>query len=300
MWGKIYGVMIEKGKTFPNWDIYQKEKKTFKHIYFQVDTLFSEEDRSDGTPYFFHLLETAYILIEESELEELTIEHIVTALLHDIIEDTDNDYNSLWRNLKHKKKEIAFGVHLISKSSLYQYIKDNCKNRRAWDCHWEIDSENIDPSWNIIDEDTEDPKIVAEYNRLKKKHKPIRNRTHFENYTSLEVFKEYARREAQKLEVHYPEPILDIICRRCINVKLADRLHNLRTLWHMSHEKINGKIDETEQYLLEIADEVNPVMADKLREQIKILRKSMTPNVTEGLIHWVKGDVESHLGDTTL
>jgi len=294
MWDLICDRLPNKNHIFQTWEQKQALWSSFRSIYAQVESLFSHKHRSDWTPYFYHLLETAFILLEEWDLENVRVEDIFVALLHDIIEDTYQDFNSLWRTLSIKWKEIAFWVHIISKPHFHTHIEDESERQSFLNCVSEIEEDNIDLSWNIVDESLVKDSIVQEYNALRKKYKPIRNRKHFENYRDFETFKSYAKEEAKELWLSFSDTLLDVICKRSINVKLADRLHNLRTLWHMSKKQIDKKINETEEYLLWIADEINPTLAQKIRDQIEKL-KSFVPNIKDEIICTVQDCVHAQV-----
>lgn len=275
----------------PNKPLGEEKKKLwsgFRAIYSLVESLFNHNFRSDWTPYFYHLLETAFILLEESWLEEINIEDIFVALLHDVIEDTSQDYNSLWRALSVKWKEIAFWVHIISKPPFHSHMEWNDLETYK-NCLYKIGEENIDLSWNIIDENIIDESIVRQYNEYKKTYKPLRNQKHFENYTDFKTFFEYAKQEAINLWIPYKDEWLEKVCIRSVNVKLADRLHNLRTLWHMSETRVIKKIQETRKYILWIADEVNPSMAEKIRSEITKLEWPIIKNMFNTVSFTVRG-----------
>lgn len=272
MWKKIYSNLWNKDINFNTSEKLTKARDQFKAVYFKVKDLFNDSVRSDGTPYFYHLLETAYILLEESGLETLCIEDILIALLHDTIEDTNQDFNSLWRSLSSKWREIAFWVHIISKPHFHTHIEDDDERSRYKNCLSEIGGNNIDLSWNIINESIVDTDLVDQYNKLKEEYKPIRNKKHFENYVDYETFKVYAKEEAHHLSFSCSDEELDIICKRSLSVKFADRLHNLRTIDHLSNQRIFKKIHETIDYIVPIAKEVNPIMAQKLQDEIQKLQ----------------------------
>lgn len=62
-------------------------------------------------------------------------------------------------------------------------------------------------------------------------------------------------------------------------VKLADRLHNLRSLLKSTNEKIKRKIEETEKYILIYDDnESLKVLMDKIKEQLYILKSNQNLN----------------------
>ncbi len=292
MWDMIWDKIPNKETKYPTSEHKKKLWKQFRSIYSMVDDLFSSSLRSDETPYFYHLLETAFILTEESSLDSLNIEDIFVALLHDIIEDTPHDYHSLWKALSHKWKEIAFWVHIISKTSFDTYI-DNEEEKKVFEqCFELIWEENLDLSWKIIDDTLLPPDVVEKYNFLKGKYKSIRNTKHFEKYLDFDTFYEYSKWEANKLQIKYSEEWLKKICLRSINVKLADRLHNLKTLWHMSEEKVLKKLRETRIFILPIAEEVNPIMAEKIRSEITKLEWTIIKNMFKTVSYSVKGMAE--------
>ncbi len=67
--------------------------------------------RASGEPYFTHPYEVAMIVAEEFPLDDITI---VSALLHDVIEDTEYDYALISREFGKEVAEIVDGVTKIS------------------------------------------------------------------------------------------------------------------------------------------------------------------------------------------
>ena len=67
--------------------------------------------RASGEPYFTHPFEVAMIVAEEFPLDDITI---VSALLHDVIEDTDYSYDLITREFGKEVAEIVDGVTKIS------------------------------------------------------------------------------------------------------------------------------------------------------------------------------------------
>lgn len=67
--------------------------------------------RASGEPYFTHPYEVAMIVAEEFPLDDITI---ISALLHDVIEDTDYGYDFINREFGKEIVEIVDGVTKIS------------------------------------------------------------------------------------------------------------------------------------------------------------------------------------------
>lgn len=67
--------------------------------------------RASGEPYFTHPYEVAMIVAEEFPLDDVTI---VSALLHDVIEDTEYDYALISKEFGKEVAEIVDGVTKIS------------------------------------------------------------------------------------------------------------------------------------------------------------------------------------------
>lgn len=67
--------------------------------------------RASGEPYFTHPYEVAMIVAEEFPLDDITI---VSALLHDVIEDTEYDYALISKEFGKEVAEIVDGVTKIS------------------------------------------------------------------------------------------------------------------------------------------------------------------------------------------
>lgn len=58
-----------------------------------------------------------------------------------------------------------------------------------------------------------------------------------------------------------------------LDVKFADRIHNLRTLYWLPEKEITQKIQETERYFLDVARERNPVAYEIIVKELNKLRK---------------------------
>ncbi|HEX4159274.1 MAG TPA: HD domain-containing protein, partial [Rhizomicrobium sp.] len=71
--------------------------------------------RASGDPYFSHPLEVAAILTEL----KLDVPTIITALLHDTIEDTDVTYDDVVREFGKEIGDLVDGVTKLSKLELF-------------------------------------------------------------------------------------------------------------------------------------------------------------------------------------
>ena len=82
--------------------------------------------------------------------------------------------------------------------------------------------------------------------------------------------KELIKSAKEKRQDHYFWH-LDELDDNILNVKFADRIHNLRTLDSLSQEKIVKKIRETEKYFLPVAKKRNPTAYKILKAEINDL-----------------------------
>jgi guanosine-3',5'-bis(diphosphate) 3'-pyrophosphohydrolase len=64
--------------------------------------------------------------------------------------------------------------------------------------------------------------------------------------------------------------------REARRIKCADRLHNLRSMMTMSEAHKRKQVDETREYMLPIADSVDPAIATMLRLQADIVAASLS------------------------
>lgn len=210
--------IIEKFNIDNNsWDMELLEK-----VFFYIKLLTQRNPeisiRKNWDNYLKHLLETAKILFWISS--NLTIEQVITALLHDAIEDViEIDFEEMkdifW-------KQIALSVKKLSK----RYIS------KEW-----------------LSEE--------EYKKLKKER----------NIEFLEWLKYFSDFE--------------------LDVKFADRIHNLRTLYNLERSFIERTIDETIKYYLPLARERNKKAYDLMYEEIikliKYLQKDELDNIFNNL-----------------
>jgi len=305
LWSILYtNQYINKNLKWLNEVELEKVKSKFLAIYHKVKSLFIEIKRSSWEPYFYHLLETAFIRIEESYSENTQkypadIIDIFYCLLHDIIEDTRKDFSGLRQDFG---EEIAFGTHLISKKPFSSYITDPSADKDNYDRVMKTLSLNeykIGLDEHIIKTDGLNPDDVETHKQLRSKYRKRRSIEHFKKYKSFDTFFKYAKHEAKLLEMDFSDKKLTEICYRIIEVKLCDRLHNLKTMGHIDPETIDRKIWETEEYLLPIAQEINPTMAQKLINEINILREQVPLcDTTAGIVNKVSKKADNVFNST--
>lgn len=174
--------------------------------------------RESWERYFEHVREVAHIVLRE--LPNPSLKKVIIAILHDIVEDTDVDYHTI-KNLFWS--EIADWVLKISKNDFSFYI-ENIKDRNlrndARFIYWKKSR------WGELS--TEELKKLKHINSVLKW---IRNVDYFWHMKDLD--------------------------NDTLDVKFADRIHNLRTQWSCSKDKIIRKIKETEEYFMDLAKRRN-------------------------------------------
>ncbi len=270
LWGQIY-IRFHQQLKHCSLEELRDYKLKLKSIYSTTEYLFKDKYRSSWEPYFYHLLETAYIRMEEGYVWNTNVLDIFLSILHDTIEDTHKDFSSLKKTYNDEK--LAFGVHLISKKSFYTYIeKDSDRDdyKRIMGKIWE---DNIGLDEYIINTNWLSKEDIERYKQLRTQYRKVRTKVHFSHYKDFDTFFAYAKKEAESLRVNISEQELEKLCYRVLQVKFCDRLHNLKTMWHMEVTTIQRKIEETQNCILPIAQEIAPHMAQKMEEEITKLRE---------------------------
>jgi len=177
-----------------------KEKKQNKELFHMVYKLseikFKWKFRDSWEPYFEHLVRTANIIL--TEFENLTIDKVLLALLHDIYEDTSVLDDTLL---------------LIANKDIYKKIKFISKN---------------------------DETLIWENKKIQ-----------------------------------YFERLLTCTDLTIIDVKLADRIDNLRTIWCWGKGKIMKKIIETRKYILPLAEKFNKKAYKILQNEISKIEQTL-------------------------
>lgn len=223
-----------------NWNIENNEefKKVYRNIssgYHLMKQKFCEVARDDWERYFEHLRAVANIVLE---LPYPNTDKVLIALLHDSIEDTNIDFHTLkilyW-------VEIAIAVECLSKKDAMTYL--NSEEYTEWKDYSHV-----------------------EFKKLKELWKERRNKEYFWHLQNFESMKKYVLELAVKDNSNLSDEELNVITQNIIDVKLADRIHNLSTQWDENNtDKVIRKVNETKDYFLGIAEETNTDAYNKIK-----------------------------------
>lgn len=239
---KIYNWDIEKNNEF------KSLKRKIWAAYEIMKDQFSETFRDDWERYFEHLREVTNLVLEF--IPNPNSEKVLIALLHDSIEDTDIDYHVVkvlfW-------SKIAIAVEWLSKKDSNLYLDENEKNE-----------------FNELKRNNE--LSSDRYLELKNIWKERRNSDYFSHLESFESMKQYVIQLVNNDNLNLSDTETEEITINIIDVKLADRIHNLSTQWDENNiDKVRRKIDETKKYFLNIAEEVNIKAYNRIKSLLLIL-----------------------------
>lgn len=224
----LEGKILEKASELTSWPTINQ----FRTAYFLMKDKFSKIFRNSWERYFEHLRSvTEWVL----DFKNPSVRKSIIAILHDSIEDTDIDFHTLkilfW-------PEIAIAVQGLSKEPWEKYLDED------------IDVEQV---------------RADEKQRAKQK----RNEIYFSHYASFDTMKKHLKSIAQENGLDISEEELNVLTQETIDVKLADRIHNLQTQWNPDDlETVKRKIEETEEYFMEISKETNTDTHKKLQSFI--------------------------------
>ena len=209
-------------------------------------------------PYITHCIAVANILWEEFDHTHITARHIIWALLHDTVETDIKNYEKIKqefdsgiaknnRALTKKSKEEFLAPHELA--SYYTFIHQGK--------HPLMNAQEMFVSffWSIV------PGQEILFQNILKKY--------FEKYFSWEL----KRRRNQDTFWN-----LDTLDEYELAIKLADRIHSLRTLENCTPEKQERIISETEKYFLHVAQKRFPNDGYiLLTREIQKLKKEQKP-----------------------
>lgn len=203
--------------------------RDFTSLYYLMKSKFSEVYRSTGERYFEHLREVVNNVLD---LPHPNTEKVLIAIAHDSIEDTNKTFE--WLNEDYGYS-IALSVEAISKKPWEKYLVD----------------------------------IVNPSEQAKKQAKENRNHDYFSHLTSFESMAAYIHRIALSKDIHLTKKELREITQNSLDVKFADRIHNLSTQWDPNDlDQVRKKVDETKKYFLPVARVTNPEAYEKLKSLI--------------------------------
>lgn len=227
--------------------IVKKQMYNFQVAYFLVKLAFVEISREwldeqwNNLRYFEHLKSVATIVL--NELPSPNLNKVVIALLHDIVEDIP------W--FDSKVLRLIFGDYIanwviaLSKKPLEIYLKDN-----------EIKHfNNILPEWFFPEREDCLMKLGKQ------------------DLQTIEIIKIAKIRRQEDYFWHMwdlPDDVLD--------VKFADRIHNLRTIDSCSPQKQLKKIAETERYFMKLSYERNIAAYNLMKFEIERIKNNIFDN----------------------
>ncbi len=237
MYKAIQKTLLKKDQAFSKLSPReQKSKMDLINIAYSIAKSFHRgQTRLDGTRYFEHIKSVASILIHE--FPSITFNQVISAYLHDIVEDTHISlatiHNIFW-------PEIAAIVDAVTKKPDEYYL------------------------W---------PDERVHYNKFSKEQK-----------------KEYIKKKKNAIKARRTEHYfwhMRELNTETLQVKFADRIHNLRDLSHCKVQKIKEQIAETQLYLLPIAKEKNPIAFELMKKELEKLHKQVYGN-TDKLKEYLK------------
>lgn len=264
---KTFEVLFEQKVLGWAMTIYQAEIELLKinQAYALAKRKFQEIFRDSWERYFEHLRNVAYNILEHDP--NANLDKVLIALLHDIIEDTDIDYNTIQDIFWHK---IAIAVEAISKKPISKYIL------KSWNEEDIAEFNEIKNNWNILNSKWEIKAVVKKnkkrekcspielryikrFEKLKIKYKEIRNQDYFWHLESVEVFESHINK-TYLANSNHPLSGVEIkeIAENALVVKFMDRLDNMKTIWSFKNwdrQEILKKAKETMKYFYKILRE---------------------------------------------
>ncbi len=234
----------------------------FEQSYSLMKLAFENEKRNSWERYFEHLKWVMDVILDD--LENPNINKVVIALLHDVQEDLP-EYADVIRKIY--GNYIADWVDALSKKEWEHYIE-----KEELEICWVY----LDKRDKLLKEVRDTAKIInpeISFTAIKK----IKE-TDLEKYMTKEQVDEY------KLLKDKLEPFeniakerrnedyfwhLDDLCDDYLDVKFADRIHNLRDIDGEEKEKIIRKVQETEKYFLDVAKRRNPTAYNLMMIEIQ-------------------------------
>lgn len=211
---------------------------------------FNDKHRESGEKYFRHLEGTMEIVLRE--LPNPSIEKVLIALLHDVIEDVP-EYVDVIRKFYGDK--IADGVNALSKKDWKLYMTPEEKKETQ---------SSIDEQEDILNQarktftDSYADRAYTAPSKIKEKELiKVMNDEQRHRYLQLKKetkpYEEEAKRRREKDYFGHLRTLENDI----LDVKFADRLHNLRDTAGIDRKKALNNVRVTKEYFLDVARERN-------------------------------------------
>jgi len=254
--------------------------------------------RDTNERYFEHLRRSWYNIINKTD--NPTRLKIIVALLHDVIENT-NDVTFFWLlELFHDKKlakQVALAVMILSKDSLLKYIK-KANNTTDLNTFLKIQDYSdqavkikgewyaiLNKKWLLTREFKErkkrgelskqEERYYIQYQSLKKKYKQVSDDDYYSRFTSTTAMRKYATQLASKHDLHLKNQEIDELVEAALDAKDADRLDNLETEFESSNNKIRRKLREYKKYFLPRIKKEKPKFLSYIEEVVKKLEEEL-------------------------
>lgn len=246
---------------------------------------FSEIIRKDGTHYIDHLLQT--LKNTKKYDDSFDCDSILIALLHDSIEDTEETFESIRQKYW---DTVALWVQALSKKAFWEYIPQWDSSSNVWTeetkdfsfLKEEIEAhiwKRIDHDFKLSDHLCLPLDLRNKWEDYEEKYKKVRNKDYFSKFESLDSLKKSIINEAKINEIELSEWEIDLLTYKVATVKLADRLHNIKTL---PPSKMKAKINETYEYLENIWKELWwHIWVQISKEMIRLSRISTNQELME-------------------
>lgn len=242
------------------------EMYLFEQAYSLMKVAFKKEKRDSGERYFEHLKWVMEIIMRE--LSNPNINRIIIALLHDVQEDIP-EYADVVRKIY--GDYIADGVNELSKKDWKLYLNE----KEVKTCWPYIDTQEklFDEIRDILIKEHTDKSFTAAKKIKKSELIHAMNKEQKEQYTKLQKhiqpFEDRAKERRNKDYFGHLNQLNDDY----LDVKFADRIHNLRDMSGITKEKTLRKIDETKKYFLSVAQKRNPTAYKIMTIEIDRLEK---------------------------
>lgn len=266
---KYYDEIVET-IYYPQWLTKKSEKVKqamyyFEQAYSLMKLVFEKEERDSGERYFEHLKWVMEIILRD--LDNPNLNKILIALLHDIQEDMP-EYADSVRIIY--GDYIADGVNSLSKRPRENYLTSEELNG-CW-CYLQEKKAMFDIVAKRIIKKYPDKSFISEKKIKEKELILYMTEEELQKYRLIEdILKPFVEKTKERRNQDYFGH-LDELNDDYLDVKLADRIHNLRDMDARNKEKILRKIEETEKYFMEVAKRRNPKAYKILCEEIARLK----------------------------